>query len=182
MSWLACLASAGRACGQWQGAERQRPPAAAASALAGAQPLAPPADAAHCCPLLLCSGKQQLALFSDKLVVRTAKADLCVPWAAIKHVAVSGGMRTPRCMRSLRARLDACAAWASCAAPLPAASCAALFPACPLCSKLASSPKFRVLLQIMDSIPGDTKGKVLLYLHVDRWGRMPGMREAASRG
>ena len=36
-----------------------------------------------------CRGKQQLALFSDKLVVRTTKADIAVPWGAIKHVAVS---------------------------------------------------------------------------------------------
>lgn len=33
----------------------------------------------------------------------------------------------------------------------------------PLCS-LTARP------QIIDSIPGDTKGKVLLYLHVARWG------------
>lgn len=31
-------------------------------------------------------------------------------------------------------------------------------------------PQRRALLpQIIDSIPGDTKGKVLLYLHIDRW-------------
>lgn len=28
-----------------------------------------------------------------------------------------------------------------------------------------------VALQIIDSIPGDTKGKVLLYLHIDRWAQ-----------
>ncbi|KAL4429037.1 hypothetical protein ABPG77_006076 [Micractinium sp. CCAP 211/92] len=52
-------------------------------------------------------GKQQLALFKDCLMVKTAKADLAVPWNAIRHVA------------------------------------------------------------IIDQIPGDTKGKVLLYLHLD---------------
>ncbi len=35
-------------------------------------------------------GKQQLALFKDCLMVKTAKADLAVPWNAIRHVAVSG--------------------------------------------------------------------------------------------
>jgi hypothetical protein len=34
-------------------------------------------------------GKQQLALFPDKCVIRTAKADISVPWSAIRHVAVS---------------------------------------------------------------------------------------------
>ncbi|KAI3431456.1 hypothetical protein D9Q98_004508 [Chlorella vulgaris] len=33
-------------------------------------------------------GKQQLALFPDKCVIRTAKADISVPWSAIRHVAI----------------------------------------------------------------------------------------------
>ncbi len=58
-----------------------------------------PAGAAH--PLLLwhaqprlrllpvcCRGKQQLLLFPDRCLIKTAKADIAVPWSAIKNVAV----------------------------------------------------------------------------------------------
>ncbi|KAI7835920.1 hypothetical protein COHA_010181 [Chlorella ohadii] len=83
--------------------------AAGAAAAAGAERQA--LDSALCVAdglsFLHPRGKQQLALFSDRLLVRTAKSDITVPYGAIKHVA------------------------------------------------------------IIDSIPGDTKGKVLLYLHID---------------
>ena len=48
-----------------------------------------------------CRGKQQLVLFSDRLLVRTTKADIAVPYGAIKHVAVSTcrtGMLACKCV------------------------------------------------------------------------------------
>ncbi|KAL4440362.1 hypothetical protein ABPG75_003363 [Micractinium tetrahymenae] len=105
--------------------ERAGAAAAGAPAVAPANGVAAPAAAAAAAPpgerasldsalcvidgLMFLSprGKQQLALFKHCLMVKTAKADISVPWSAIQHVA------------------------------------------------------------IIDQIPGDTKGKVLLYLHLD---------------
>ncbi|PRW39086.1 Structure-specific recognition [Chlorella sorokiniana] len=106
------------------GAAAAKPAAAGGTVGSGAPAAATPAAAAAAAPAerqsldsALCvvdglsflhpRGKQQLALFPDRLLVRTTKADIAVPYAAIQHVA------------------------------------------------------------IIDCIPGDTKGKVLLYLHID---------------
>jgi hypothetical protein len=72
-------------------------------------------------------GKQQLALFADRCVVRTPKADVCVPWAAIKHVAVSRAAAAALCrllpqpLAGLASRLSGSlpACLASSALPLP---------------------------------------------------------------
>ena len=134
-----------------------QPPAAAAATLCH-----PPPPAS----LLLRRGKQQLALFADRCVVKTTKADLTVPYAAIKHVAVRpvGCWMLGRSLGGASLR-PGCLPWGQAVGVTPCVlSCRACCPC----------------LQIIDSIPGDTKGKVLLFIHIDRWVLRWAGRDAAT--
>ena len=127
-----------------------------------------------------CRGKQQLGLFADRLVVKTAKADIAV--ALGRHQARGGACGDAGGQRSglrwaLRcagvAHTDHTAlAWSQ-HGRLPSAR--NLCPARNLCllhtrtHRHTHTCPFRPPLQIIDRVPGDTKGRVLLYLHVDRW-------------
>ena len=54
-------------------------------------------------PAPVCRGKHELAFFADSFLVKTAKADISVPYSAIRHLAVSGaGRRLARFLGSAR--------------------------------------------------------------------------------
>lgn len=88
----------------------------------------------------VCSGKQDLAFFSDRFVIKTTRTDVVVPFNAVQNIIVSMGNYL------LVAKIS------------PEFAALMYYSCFYFCYSL---------LQILDAIPKDTKGRVLLHFHLN---------------